>query len=72
MRQKQKTTLRFISDIHIHAIYEPGEKQISFSSTFNTFGLYTVLGTWYKKKCSSTMLKASDVIFSPSCHIVQH
>lgn len=35
MRQKQKTTLRFISDIHIHAIYESGKKkrQRLFSSS---------------------------------------
>lgn len=47
MRQKQKTTLRFISDIHIHAFYESGgkrKKQLNiFISTFNSFGLYTIL-----------------------------
>lgn len=42
MRQKQKTTLRFISDIHIHAFYKSRKMNI-FISTFNSFGLYTIL-----------------------------
>jgi len=44
MRQKQKTTLRFISDIHIHAIYESGKKKDKdyFHLHLEQFGLYTI------------------------------
>lgn len=48
MRQKQKTTLCFISDIHIHAIYESGKKQRLFSSS-----PWTILGyIQYKGHCT--------------------
>lgn len=48
MRQKQKTTLRFISDIHIHAIHESEKKQILFSSS-----PLTILGyIQYKWHCT--------------------
>ncbi len=50
MRQKQKTTLRFISDIHIHAINESGRKKKNrlFSSS-----PWTVLGyIQYKGHCT--------------------
>lgn len=40
MRQKQKTTLRFISDIHIHAIYESGKKTYYFHLHLEQFWGY--------------------------------
>lgn len=63
MRQKQKTTPRFIFEIYIyiHAINGSGkrktkQKDFFFIFTLNNFGLYTQQqGTLYKKKCSSTM-----------------
>lgn len=79
MGQKQKTTLRFISDIHIHAIYESGEKKktkIIFIFTLNSFGLYTII---IRDIVQKEMLKYYVVSFKhdlffffASHHLVQH
>lgn len=77
MRQKQKTTLCFISDIHIHAIYESGEKKKKknlniFIFTLNSFGLFTILRDSIQKVMLRYYVVSFEHDFFPSCHIVQH
>lgn len=75
MRQKQKTTLRFISDIHIHAIYESGGKKTDYFHLHleQFWVIYNIRDIVQKEMLKYYVVSFKhDLFFPSSCHIVQH